>query len=315
MKDTGQVFRTKHAKCGKKIRARPGGAARKSNAKIWREQIIAEFGQHVRRDAWAPQRWALKQKVGAAPKAVLMALVHHVDEFGYAMPSARKLGEEVGIDRTNVWRHLRTLEDAGLVARIAWLSTKNGAVVANGYIVPFWQDPDAVSQSKKPPAGSPVGLDAVLQRDERGRRSKATPSAQPHQAPGAEPHLPPVRDRTTVNSQQNSHPKNRPISSSPSGSQVLDPQCEIAPGGEEVHGLPPQVDEKKKVGRKEDEAPNDSNDQETPSARSHRGCPEDHERDGLDDDTESATDKQIVATDFGPNPYLKNADKKQTAIS
>lgn len=313
--DTRHRVRTKGTRRPKKIRDRPGGAAKKADTEHLREQIISEFGLHVRKDAWAPQRWAMKQKLGAAPKAVLLTLVHHVNEFGYARPSAKRLGEEVGIDRSNIWRHLRALEDGGLVVRIAWLSKKNGACVANGYIVPFWQDPDAVSQEKKPPKGSLVGLDAVLQQDDRGR-SRATPSASAHHALGAQMHRTLVRQRTTVNRQEDSHEKNRPFfpSSLPSDSQVHEPRCGNALGGE---GSLPQVDEKK-VDRKEDAeqqtTSNHLNNHEAPSATSHRGSANE-DRDGLDDDTDFFDpDRDLVDSSHEVNPYMKNqnADIEQT---
>lgn len=104
-----------------------------------REAIIAEAGRYVCFEPWSIQNWARRQHVRPMPKAILFALAVRANEFGYCFVKSTTLAEECGIKRRNIWRQIKTLEAAGLLARVE-RKREDNATLANGYWLPFWRD-------------------------------------------------------------------------------------------------------------------------------------------------------------------------------
>jgi DNA-binding MarR family transcriptional regulator len=174
-----------------------------------RAEILAEAGNHVRKDGWAIQRWAMAQSARPAQKNVLLALAVHADERGYCKIKSRTLAEACGCKRRNLWDHIRALEAAGLIARVERHREDNNATIANGYWLPFWRDPCAVkctppvqsvAQGPTPcSAQDPVHSTALRRTDQEGERAKTENGSTPEQA--TSPSLPSSNPNPNVNTE------------------------------------------------------------------------------------------------------------------
>lgn len=61
--------------------------------------------------------WALKTDLPTGRKFVLVALANYVDQDNRCWPSQSRLAADTGMDERTVRRHLKTLEEAGILQR------------------------------------------------------------------------------------------------------------------------------------------------------------------------------------------------------
>ncbi len=61
--------------------------------------------------------WAKKQDLSPGRKSVLMNLCIRADNYGVCFPSQRRIAEDTGYSERTVRRHIKALEDAGLIER------------------------------------------------------------------------------------------------------------------------------------------------------------------------------------------------------
>jgi DNA-binding Lrp family transcriptional regulator len=61
--------------------------------------------------------WAWRQTLKTGPKFVLVALADYADERHSCFPSFKKIEERTGYDQRTIGRHVKSLEDAGLLQR------------------------------------------------------------------------------------------------------------------------------------------------------------------------------------------------------
>jgi DNA-binding transcriptional ArsR family regulator len=80
--------------------------------------------------------WAIKQDAaGNAPrKLILILLANRADDAWVCWPSRRLLAEESGLSPRQVVRHLASLEEDGLIRRVAW-ERADGGQGANVYVL------------------------------------------------------------------------------------------------------------------------------------------------------------------------------------
>lgn len=78
--------------------------------------------------------WVWDQRIASGPKITLMALADHSDDDGVCWPGARKIAEKCGLNRATVFRHLKILEETGLLTRQN-RRREDGSVASNIYII------------------------------------------------------------------------------------------------------------------------------------------------------------------------------------
>ena len=83
--------------------------------------------------------WALKQKLRGLQKSVLLMLAYHADDHGKCWPGIALLGEECGISRSSVTRHIKSLEEGGFLSKESRHDAK-GYRRSNAYQLHITQD-------------------------------------------------------------------------------------------------------------------------------------------------------------------------------
>lgn len=71
------------------------------------------------------------------------------DEQGRAWPSQARVARETGYSRASVLRALKSLEERGLIVRVAAYTVQSGARSSNRYFLPEY-DPKAVPSTQAP---------------------------------------------------------------------------------------------------------------------------------------------------------------------
>ena len=78
--------------------------------------------------------WAYRQHIDQGPKFVLVALADFADENGTCYPGQDRIARMTGMHRSSVVRHLKTLEELGLVSRTR-RATTGGFRTSDRYVL------------------------------------------------------------------------------------------------------------------------------------------------------------------------------------
>lgn len=100
--------------------------------------------------AWA---WTING-LGPDPKFVLMALADQADDTGYCWPSQRLIAQRVEMGERTVRRHLKTLQEVGLLT--AKLRSSTGGRRSNGYQLHIGAQPDLATHTDPEPTPQPT---------------------------------------------------------------------------------------------------------------------------------------------------------------
>src|SRR5262245_63963670 len=80
--------------------------------------------------------WAFKQKIASpVAKLILVKLADNANDNGYCWPSLAHLEEHCSLDRRNIPRYIKQLEEAGFIEVVR--RTAENATLPNHYIVKY----------------------------------------------------------------------------------------------------------------------------------------------------------------------------------
>lgn len=90
--------------------------------------------------------WAFNQQLDPAPKLVLLALANRTNhDTGLCFPGQTLIGHECSMSDRTVRRHLKTLEQLGLVSRRPRMLGEGRGRTSDEYRISFYDQPDNVS--------------------------------------------------------------------------------------------------------------------------------------------------------------------------
>lgn len=140
--------------------------------------------------------WVWEQQGLAAPtKLVLLALADNSDDQGVCWPGSRYIAEKTGLSRATIWRHIKLLEERGLVRREERYNPEDGQQIANRYVLNLRagnsNNAPAPAQTgcrdATPPSHSAIGdvahCDRGVSHSETPRTSQLEPVIEPIGAP------------------------------------------------------------------------------------------------------------------------------------
>ena len=94
--------------------------------------------------------WAFEQDVEPPAKLVLLALANRVNhETGVCYPGQELIGRECSMSSRTVRRHLRTLEERGLIVRRARMLSEGRGRTSDEYRI-IWDQPDKLTDRSGP---------------------------------------------------------------------------------------------------------------------------------------------------------------------